>query len=474
VTDVHWSLLYLVSEWGIRFVMLFYVPQQRSAASARTWLLLIFLLPLPGVILYALFGRIYLPRRRIEMQERASLTIRSAQELFGTEVVSTDILPQHLAPIVTLASQLGDFDAVAGNSLELLPEYGNVIDRIVADINSARRHVRLLFYIFQDDETGRRIADALVAAVDRGVSCILLVDAVGSKQSLKGLAHVLRAKGVEVHATLPVGIFRKKAARFDLRNHRKIAIIDGLVGYTGSQNITDPEFVKGYPNEELMVRLTGPVVRHLQAVFFADYYFETGHAPEKDEISREIAETGTSLVQMVPSGPGYRRQNGQELIVAMIYGARERVVVTTPYFVPDEPFLQALRSATRRGVAVHLVLSKHANQTVTQFAQRAYYDNLLEAGVEIHLYEPRFLHAKHLTIDDNIALIGSTNMDIRSFALNEEINLLVYDPEIVARVRVIQERYFAGSERISREEWSRRTVVARVLQNTARLADSLL
>jgi cardiolipin synthase len=474
MSDVNWSLLYLISEWGIRFIMLVYVPQKRTAASARTWLLLIFLLPLPGVILYALFGRIYLPRRRIEMQDRASRTIRRAQELFGAEVVTTDTLPANLTPIVSLARQLGDFEAVAGNALELLPEYGTVIDRIIDDITSAKRHVRLLFYIFQDDVAGRRVAEALVAAVDRGVSCCLLIDAVGSKQALKGLAHVLRAKGVEVHATLPVGILRSRAARFDLRNHRKIAIIDGRIGYTGSQNITDPEFVPGYPNEELMVRLTGPVVRHLQAVYFADYYFETGREPDRNEISREIAATGSSLVQVVPSGPGYRRQNGQELIVAMIYGARERVVITTPYFVPDEPFLQALRSATRRGVAVHLVVSKHANQLVTQFAQRAYYDDLLEAGVVIHLYEPRFLHAKHLTIDGCIALIGSTNMDIRSFALNEEINLLVYDQEIVARVRTLQEAYFARSERMSAEAWSRRTLTERVLQNSARLTDSLL
>jgi cardiolipin synthase len=307
--------LYLISEWGIRFIMLVYVPQKRTAASARTWLLLIFLLPLPGVILYALFGRIYLPRRRIEMQIRASRTIRRAQELFGAEVVKSDTLPANLTPIVSLARQLGDFEAVAGNTLELLPEYGTVIDRIIDDITSAKRHVRLLFYIFQDDVAGRRVADALVAAVDRGVSCCLLIDAVGSKQALKGLAQVLRAKGVEVHATLPVGIFRSRAARFDLRNHRKIAIIDGRIGYTGSQNITDPEFVPGYPNEELMVRLTGPVVRHLQAVYFADYYFETGREPDRNEISREISATGSSLVQVVPSGPGYRRQNGQELIL---------------------------------------------------------------------------------------------------------------------------------------------------------------
>lgn len=474
MSEINWPLLYLISEWSVRFIMLVYVPQRRTAASARTWLLLIFLLPYPGIILYGLFGRIYLPRRRIEMQELASRATRMAQAQLDVDNAPAMGMPDQLMPIAALARQLGDFDAVAGNYLELLPDYGDVIDRLIADINAAERHARLLFYIFQDDATGRRVADALVAAVKRGVSCTLLLDAVGSKQALKLMAPRLRTLGVTVHAALPVGFLRRSTARFDLRNHRKIAILDGRIAYTGSQNITDPEFVKGHPNEELMVRVTGPVVRHLQAVYFADWFFETGLEPDRDEILHDIQKTGSSLVQVVPSGPGFRRQNGQELIVAMLYAARERVVITTPYFVPDEPFLQALRSATGRGVQVHLVVSKHANQPVTQFAQRAYYDDLLDAGIEIHLYEPRFLHAKHLTIDDQVALVGSTNMDIRSFALNEEINLLVYDPAVVAWVRNLQEHYFERSEILSFHEWHRRSFAARVVQNTARLADSFL
>ena len=176
----------------------------------------------------------------------------------------------------------------------------------------------------------------------------------------------------------------------------------------------------------------------------------------------------------MPSGPGYKHENGQELIIALLYAARERVVITTPYFVPDEPFMLAVRSAALRGVTVHLVVSMHANQVVTQFAQRSYYEALLDAGVKIHLYKPRFLHAKHLSIDDGIALIGSTNMDIRSFALNAEINILIYDPAVVAGLRAIQEDYFAHSDLLSAATWNRRPLLLKVAQNTARLTDSLL
>ena len=471
---LNWSLLYLISEWVIRFVMLIYVPQRRSAAASRTWLLFIFLLPWPGLALYWLFGRIYLPVRRVQMQERASRFIREAQAQIGARVTVEPELPAALQSIPALATRLGDFATLAGNHVELLPDYAATIERIIADIEAAHQHVHLLFYIFLADQTGLRVAEALERAATRGVSCRVLMDAVGSSQGLQRLAPKLRSSGVEVREMLPVGLFRRNAARFDLRNHRKIVVIDGRVGYTGSQNIVNPEFVKGYPNEELMVRVTGPVVAQLQAMFLADHYFETGSVFDPEALYPKLEYAGNSPAQLVPSGPGYGRENGRELIIAMLYGAQERIVITTPYFVPDEPFLHAVCAARlRRGIEVHLVLSKHANQLITQFAQRSYYDDLLAAGIVIHLYRPHFLHAKHLTIDDHIALIGSTNMDIRSFALNAEINLMVYDPAIVRQLRAMQERYFANSERLESALW-KCPLGARIVQNTARLMDSFL
>jgi cardiolipin synthase A/B len=470
----NWSLLYLISEWVIRFVMLIYVPQRRSAAASRTWLLFIFLLPWPGLAFYWLFGRIYLPVRRVQMQERASKFIREAQAQIGARVTVEPALPAALQCIPGLARRLGDFETLAGNNVELLPDYAGTIEHIIGDIEAAQQHVHLLFYIFLADQTGQRVAQALERAATRGVSCRVLMDAVGSRQGLEKLAPKMRSNGVEVLEMLPVGLFRRNAARFDLRNHRKIVVIDGRVGYTGSQNIVNPEFVKGYPNEELMVRVTGPVVAQLQAMFLADHYSETGNVFDPGELYPKLEYAGNSPAQLVPSGPGYGRENGRELIIAMLYGAQERIVITTPYFVPDEPFLHAVCAARlRRGIEVHLVLSKHANQLVTQFAQRSYYDDLLEAGIEIHLYRPHFLHAKHLTIDDDIALIGSTNMDIRSFALNAEINLIVYDSAIVRQLRAMQERYFANSELLESALW-KCPLGARIVQNTARLMDSFL
>jgi len=470
-----WSLLYLISEWSIRLVMFVYVPQRRSTAAARTWLLFIFLLPWPGLLLYWLFGRVYLPAHRIKMQERAFEFAHRAQQQIGERVTVDPELPAVFKFVPGLVHKLGDFGTLAGNHVELLTDYAETIDRIVGDIDSAQQTVHLLFYIFLADATGRRVVDALEDAAARGVTCRVLMDAVGSRQGVKRLAPKLRRRGVEVLEMLPVGLFRRNAARFDLRNHRKIVVVDGRVGYTGSQNVVNPEFVKGYPNEELMVRVTGPSVAQLQAMFLADHYFETGKVLDPKELFPDLIYAGDSPAQILPSGPGYGQENGRELIIAMLYAAQERIVITTPYFVPDEPFLQAIRAASLRGgIEVHLVLSMHANQMITQFAQRSYYDDLLEAGIQIHLYRPRFLHAKHLTIDNDIALIGSTNMDIRSFALNAEVNLLVYDEAVVQQLRAVQERYFANSERLEIAAWNRRPLSARVVHNTARLMDSFL
>ncbi|HUL10677.1 MAG TPA: cardiolipin synthase [Methylococcaceae bacterium] len=469
------SGLYYLSEWIIRLVMLVYVPQRRSAAASRTWLLLIFLLPWPGLLVYALFGRIYVSAGRIQQQRRVSAMIRSAQAQMPQleRWDGRDISPR-TERVSRLTYQLADFEAVSGNKVDLIVNYSEIIERLVADIDASRTHVHLLYYIYEDDETGRRVAEALIRAVKRGVDCRLMMDAVGSRTALSGLAMKLRTQGVKVQALLPVGLFRRNAERFDLRNHRKIAVVDSLIGYTGSQNIANPEFIKGYPNEELVARVCGPIVQQLQAAFLSDWYFETGNVTGEGTHFKETKPSGDSPAQLMLSGPGYFYENVQKLMIALLYSARERVVIATPYFVPDESFLQAMETAVQQGVTVDLVLSAKSNQRVTNLAQRSYYEQLLDAGVRIHLFIPRFLHAKHMSVDDEIALIGSTNIDIRSFALNAELCMLIYDPKVIATLRDIQDRYIAESQLVIAEKWRNRPWLAKVTQNIARLADSLL
>lgn len=465
-----WTTLYVLAEWASRLTMLVYVPQRRSAAAARTWLLLIFFLPWLGLLLYLLFGRIQYPRRRRRQREQASQRIRSAQSRLRGNTLAPE-LPEFPAGIARLATRLGEFGPTSGNAVEFLVGYEEPLLRLLQDIDGAQREVDLLYYIFANDPTGRRVADALLRAAARGVACRLLLDAVGSRAALKALSEELQAGGVEVTPLLPVGLFLRGASRFDLRNHRKIAVVDGTVGYVGSQNIAEAQFVPGYPNEELVARVSGPVVQQLLAVLLVDRFLETGVL---DEAGAPAPAAGGCAAQVLPSGPGYGRENGQTLVISLLYAARDRVTITTPYFVPDEPFLQALRTARLRGAAVRLILPAPANHRITRLAQESYYETLLASGVEIYLYQGHFLHAKHLTVDGSVGLVGSTNIDIRSFALNCEIGLLIYAPEAVARLEGIEASYLAQSRRLDVGQWHRRPFVSRVAQNCARLADSLL
>jgi cardiolipin synthase len=223
-----------------------------------------------------------------------------------------------------------------------------------------------------------------------------------------------------------------------------------------------------------MARVTGPVVLELQYVFAADWFVEVNEVLDGAAEFPSPEPAGGVPAQALASGPAFPTQNNQRLFVALIHGARARVVLTTPYFIPDEPLLQAMQTAALRGVEVHLVVSERGDHPVVALAQQSYYEELLEAGVHIHLYRTNFLHAKHLSIDDAVALIGTSNLDIRSFALNAEVMLLIYDAGVTARLAAEQERYFANSRPLTLAMWERRPFGAKLAQNLTRLLSPLL
>ncbi len=469
-----WTIAYFLVEWLVRLVMLFYVPQKRAPADARSWLLLIFIFPLPGLLLYAFLGRVSWPRKRKKLRERVSLRIRETCRDFTEKHGLQPNLPPHFQSAVTLAKKLGDFDILGGNRLELLDDYDRAIDRLVADIDTATSHVHLLYYIFAVDETGQRVADALLRAARRGVACRILLDAIGSGPALKQLAPTLRAAGIEVVALLPVSFFRRDSTRLDMRNHRKIVVVDGRIAHVGSQNIINARVDEDVVNEEVVARVAGPVVLQLQAVFLTDRFLDTEQNLSGADILPDLAPQGMSPAQVLPSGPGYLTESNQRLIVALLHAAQRNVVITTAYFIPDGALLQAIEAAVQRGVEVHLIASQKSDHMLVALAMRSYYEDLLEAGVSIHLYRGRFLHAKHMSIDDTVALIGSSNMDIRSFRLNSEVTLIVYDPQVASQLRVIQERYMAAAERLELADWQNRPYLPKVVQHIARLIDAVL
>jgi cardiolipin synthase len=375
-----------------------------------------------------------------------------------------------------LADALSEFPPVGGCRFELLPDYDAAIARLTAEIDGARRYVHVLMYIFEDDEVGRAVAEALARAARRGVAVRVLMDAIGSRGGLRHQAPALRAAGSEVIAVMPLRLWGPNAARFDLRNHRKIVVVDGDAAYFGSQNIVSARANRGMVNEELLVRAQGPIVAHLGAVLLADRYLETGNVPpESDPLEPLPVNTESAgLAQVVPSGPGYSEGTAEAVMIALMYGARARVVLTSPYVVPSEAFLAAMIAAARRGVTVDLIVDAESNKPLVQLAQQSFYDAMLRAGVRIHRHFGSFLHAKHMSVDDEVALIGSSNFDIRSFALNAEVSVLVFDRGVVAALASVQARYLARCEGVSLESRRALPLGRRALENLARLTDSLL
>ena len=471
-----WSLLYFLLEWVIRIVMLFVVTRRRQPNSAMAWLLVIFFLPVPGFVLYLLIGENRLPRRRVGRHARLLEELEAIHCRFEDHPGAVrPELPSEQMSAVILAERLGYMPIVGGNETALMTDTDEVIDRLVADIEAARHHVHLLYYIYANDATGRRVAEALARAAARGVTCRVLVDAVGSRPMLKKLGPWMFEQGIELHAALPVNPFRRRAARLDLRNHRKLAVIDGRLGYTGSQNIVDADYGhKDLAWHDMSVRLVGPIVSQLQAVFVGDWYFETEELLDGDDIFPDPPLLGSIAAQTLPSGPDYPTENYQRMVVAALHIARRHVIITSPYFVPDEAFLQAIEVAVLRGVEVEVILPKRCDQILVGAASRAYYDDLLRLGVKLHLYNDGLLHAKTMSIDDAVALIGSSNFDIRSFALNFEISLLFYGRRVTERLRREQNRYIAASVQLTSEQWETRRASAKILQNIAKLLSPLL
>lgn len=464
-------------EWAIRIVMLFVVPTRRSPTAAKVWLLLVFFQPIVGLFVFLVFGSNKTPRWRRDQLKKLPDALNPLREsLRGSPELrrlSDDVEP-HFTDDVDLARKLGNLPLLGGNDVEILTDYNRSIDRLVDDINRATSSVHLVYYIYYPDVTGRKVTNALKAAAGRGVECRLLLDAVGSRKALGKTAKELRKANVHVMDILPFGFFRKRTARFDLRNHRKIAVIDGKIGYIGSQNIINSEPVDGLVYQELVTRITGPVVWQFQFLFISDWFLETDELLDHPKYFPQPDKLGRSSMQTLPSGPDYPFLNNEMLLLSLIHSARKRVCLVTPYFIPDDPILAAVETAAVKGIQVTLIVSQKADNWLVSLAQRSYYERMLEAGVRIFLYKKKFLHAKHISIDDSVITLGSYNIDIRSFTLNSELMVVGYDKELTARFVEVENHYLTRCTPLGLKEWQERPFLRRVAENLARLFSPLL
>ncbi|MCC7144808.1 MAG: cardiolipin synthase [Phycisphaeraceae bacterium] len=476
-----WFYIYTLLEWTIRLVMVPVILRRRFWPSVGlAWLTLIFFLPEVGLVVYLLTGGDRLAYRRVRRYRRFLHTVRPtgrAAAARGRHATRAVAHPE-ASRFVQKAGRLGDTPIVVGNNVELLGDSREFIARLVRDIDAAQHHVHMVFYIFKPDDTGWQVGDALIRAAQRGVTCRVLADGVGSWSSFSrnGMAHTLRQAGVRCLPFLPVAPLRRGFARLDLRNHRKLAVLDGRVAFSGSQNIVNPAYNhwRGGQWIDLSARYQGPIVAELQNVFLDDWMFETQENLDSDDLFPPQEAAGDVAAQCVTTGPTDESESLQRVILAGIHAARHRLIITSPYLVPDEPTMVALSMAVEQGADVSLVIPKRSDHPLVSAAARAYIEPLVKAGVKVFQHDKGLLHAKTMTVDDSLALLGSSNLDVRSFYLNFELNVLMYGQQITRQLRFAQTRYLEESTPVSLEAWNRRPTLSRYVDSAAALLSPLL
>lgn len=469
----------LIAIATIAVASLIIVPRNRRPQSALAWLLLIYILPLIGFLLFLMLGSRRLPKRRRRQQDEINRYI--LETTVGMDRVSTDgDWPPWLKPIVELNRNLGAMPLVGGNAATVYTDYSESIAAMTDAVRGATRSVHVEFYILSIDDETEPFISALHDAVRRGVTVRVLYDHVASLRvrGYRAMRRRLDAIGVQHYRMLPITLFRGEWQRPDLRNHRKFLIVDGSIGFTGSQNLIE----RGYGRrrrldgsrlawKELMVRFEGPIVAGLEALFATDWYSETDELLLREAVIPPEIDPAQGLdAQVVPSGPAFEGENNLRLFNSLVYAAQEQIQICSPYFVPDESMLYAITTAAQSGLDVQLFVSEIGDQTLVFHAQRSYYEELLRAGVRIWLYRaPTILHAKHFTIDDQVAIIGSSNMDMRSFSLNLEVSVMVRGESIIRELRAIEQSYRDNSRELTLDAWLRRPAHMRIFDDLARV-----
>ncbi|WP_025820423.1 cardiolipin synthase [Shewanella marina] len=447
------------------------VTKRRSIGVSFAWMMVIYVIPFAGIVLYFLFGELNLGKKRASR----------AKDMFGPYGVWCKQLqdyrqyhPESLTDFAQSISQLCQsrlgIPALADNRLELLKTTDEIMQRLIEDINAAQTDIHMEFYIWNPGGLADCVADALIKARKRGVKVKVLLDSAGSRVFFKSSWPVtFRSAGIELVDALSVSPVRMFFRRLDLRLHRKIVVIDNIIGYTGSMNMVDPAYFKVDAGVgqwiDVMVRIHGASVPVLNCIHAWDWEVETStrSLPAMPQY-REQDKTETDVVQVIPSGPGMPEAIIQQVLLQSIYQAKHKIVITTPYFIPSENLMFALISAAQRKVSVHIVIPDKNDSMMVEWASRSFFYELLNAGVNIHRFKGGLLHTKSVVIDENHSLIGTVNLDMRSLWLNFEVTLAVEEYEFTQKLNRLQRRYIDDSTLVDPVKWRKRPLQKKFIE----------
>src|SRR5213595_4209063 len=453
----------------------------REPASRVAWIVVMIVLPVIGILTYILFGETSIGRRRVSRLCAVLAVMPDLTKAPGMDSPNLQPkIPETYAHLFRLGHSVNGFEPVGGNCATLLPDSNATIESMVADIDASQDHVHLIFYIWLPDNNGLKVVEALKRAATRHVACRVMADGLGSHIMIES-PHwkAMQAAGVQVATALAIGnpLLRPLRGRIDLRNHRKILVIDNRITYCGSQNCADPEFrikAKYAPWVDALMRFEGPIARQNQHLFAGDWM-----AHEDDDL-RELLQqplrpSGPGFpAQVIGTGPTVRNSAMPEVFESLMYAARHELFITTPYYVPDEAMQIALCASAYRGVETTIIFPARNDSFIVHAASRSYYGDLLAAGVRIFEFESGLLHTKSLTLDGEITLIGSANMDRRSFDLNYENNILFCDSALTAEMRRRQDAYLACSHPVTAETVAQWPITRRLWNNTIAMLGPIL
>lgn len=447
------------------------------------WILVLVFLPAAGAILFLMFGRdrVRIPaRKKRELDALVQAQVATARDESPDADPPSNVAITAISPLETALFRIGQrltrLRATDGNKVDVLVDGGAMYDTLGAAIDAARHHVHAQYYLIRNDATGAWFRDRLVAAARRGVAVRLLCDGFGCFALNGAWKRPILKAGGEIAEFLPMSSWPLQPV--NLRNHRKIVVVDGVTAFTGGFNIGD-EYRGSMPGvgswRDVHLRIEGPAAAELQRIFFQDWAFATKKPIDpRAYFPRDLAPRGTAKVAVVTSGPDTRTEAIHRMFFGAIVGATREIALTTPYFVPTESLTVAMELAAMRGVDLQIILPGRSNHAATFHAGRSFYTDLLRAGVDIREYVPGIVHAKTLVADSQVALVGSANMDLRSFRLNFEVHTLVHDETTATRLHETFEDDLARCRRVELPAWEARPWSYKVKEGASRLVSPLL
>jgi cardiolipin synthase len=468
------ALLLLLAADGV--AVAFAIARKRDAASALAWSFAILFLPIIGLLLFLVFGRDRLPRRlkrKVVQGRRFAERLQEGERLDDGELA---LLEPGWGELSRVARSLGSPPNRAGNRVKILARGEDAFAAIAEAISEARHHIHVEEYIFRDDTLGRALLELLVARARRGVEVRLVVDAVGTPLAGR-LIRQLEKAGGQGSVFLPILPFGHRFSP-NLRNHRKIIVCDGRVGFLGGMNVGDEYFGRRVNSRywcDSHLRIEGPAVRDLQFVFAEDWDFATGELLDGEAYFPKLGAVGEARAQILHSGPDEEINSTRSLLFGAITQSRRELRIASPYFVPDLSLRDALRSAARRGVEVKILTQGRPPEVWLAYqASRFYWHHTLAAGVRIFEMDERIFHSKLLIADDGWATLGSANLDNRSLRLNFEVQCLLDGASEVEAVTRHFDSLLAGAREVQLEEFSQRPAWKRGVESLARLAAPML